>query len=443
VRCDECKTDPVTPGHYCECCGRKLSVQERKALETAAAAPAPDGAAHAGGAAQAARCESCGGPADDGALCAACQHAFHSLLESTTLAAPASDPIAAVSEVAPIEMHPSLVVTPRSATPDVVPAPHPREVPSPAPPRPAAQVVAPRLAKAEPIKTKIVKPANTKPTLPMPEAPRPAALSERPILSRSSRQGGRRTRSMVLAGAAVVIVAAIGFPLGKYWLGRQQPPPPMVRPEEQPNKAARQTTLSQRRPTRSRALAATDTPPEARNAPSALTKVKTSVPPPPAVPARVELQPNGARQPNSSAHRTVSVTAPGPAPEVPAAEAASPAPEAVAPEPRSPDPLVALSGPFFEVKEVNESPQVTSRVEPKVPDDLQGRPLNEIVIVRVLVSQTGHPSLVSLLRRSKAGLALDNAVVAAVKQWTFSPARKRGEAVSCWYHFGVPVSRAE
>ena len=33
MRCDECKTEPLTPGHFCECCGRKLSLQERKALD--------------------------------------------------------------------------------------------------------------------------------------------------------------------------------------------------------------------------------------------------------------------------------------------------------------------------------------------------------------------------------------------------------------------------
>jgi TonB family protein len=76
-----------------------------------------------------------------------------------------------------------------------------------------------------------------------------------------------------------------------------------------------------------------------------------------------------------------------------------------------------------------------------VPDSLG--PLNDVVVVRVLVSQTGHPSVVSLLRRSKAGSALDEAVVAAVKQWTFSPARKRGEAVSCWFNVGVPINRAQ
>ena len=44
MRCDECQTEPLTPGHYCECCGRKLSLQERKALtalENSTASPAP------------------------------------------------------------------------------------------------------------------------------------------------------------------------------------------------------------------------------------------------------------------------------------------------------------------------------------------------------------------------------------------------------------------
>ncbi len=122
-----------------------------------------------------------------------------------------------------------------------------------------------------------------------------------------------------------------------------------------------------------------------------------------------------------------------PAPEPP------PAPVA-APEPK-PEPPAAPVGPFFEQRDVNEAPRVATRVEPQVPDELRGQ-LNEVVIVRVLVTQAGHPLMVNLLRKSKAGASLDNAIVAAVKQWTFVPARKRGEAVSCWYHLGVPVSRA-
>ena len=93
------------------------------------------------------------------------------------------------------------------------------------------------------------------------------------------------------------------------------------------------------------------------------------------------------------------------------------------------------------MRQVNELPQVTSRVEPQVPEDLRNRPLNEIVIIRVLVSQAGHPALVHVLRGSKAGPVIDDAVVAAVKHWSFTPALKNGEAVSCFYHVGVQVSR--
>ena len=90
--------------------------------------------------------------------------------------------------------------------------------------------------------------------------------------------------------------------------------------------------------------------------------------------------------------------------------------------------------------DVSESPQVTKRVEPQLPDELRNRRLNEILIVRVLVSQSGHPYRISLLRKSKTGPQLDSAVIAAVNQWKFSPAKRRGEAVSCWLNLGVPVS---
>jgi TonB family protein len=91
---------------------------------------------------------------------------------------------------------------------------------------------------------------------------------------------------------------------------------------------------------------------------------------------------------------------------------------------------------------VNEPPQVATRIDPQLPDDLRGRAANEVVIVRVLVSQSGHPFRVSLLRKSKTGPGLDNAVIAAVNRWAFSPAKRRGESVSCWLNMGVPIGRA-
>jgi TonB family protein len=98
--------------------------------------------------------------------------------------------------------------------------------------------------------------------------------------------------------------------------------------------------------------------------------------------------------------------------------------------------------PFFEPTDVNETPQIATRVEPRLPDELRSRKFHDVVVVRLLVSQSGHPSRVGLLRRSKAGTPIDNAVIAAVNRWTFSPAKKRGEAVSCWFNVGVPIGAA-
>jgi TonB family protein len=100
------------------------------------------------------------------------------------------------------------------------------------------------------------------------------------------------------------------------------------------------------------------------------------------------------------------------------------------------------TGRFFEPNDVDVAPKVARRIEPLLPDDLRGRSIKDVVIVRVLVSQTGDPSRVSLLRKSRQGRSLDDAVVAAVTQWTFSPAQRRGEAVSSWYNVGVPLSQA-
>ena len=58
----------------------------------------------------------------------------------------------------------------------------------------------------------------------------------------------------------------------------------------------------------------------------------------------------------------------------------------------------------------------------------------------MLVSQSGRPSRVTLLRKSKTGPRVDDAVINAVSQWKFSPARRRGEAVSSWFNIGVPVA---
>jgi TonB family protein len=139
----------------------------------------------------------------------------------------------------------------------------------------------------------------------------------------------------------------------------------------------------------------------------------------PAPPVRREILLDSARTPGPS----------GSQPVVEVSEAAKPAAAA----------SISLTGPIFDLSEVNESPRIETRAEPQLPADLRKRSIKEVVVVRAVVSLSGRPSRISLLRRSKTGPELDDIVLDAVNQWTFAPARKKGEPVNCWYNFAVQV----
>ena len=85
MRCVECETEPLTPGHFCECCGRKLSVAERTTVEAnpVSAAPVVEASPRT---APGGPCESCGGPSSDGPLCESCQSAFNLVIDGSTSA---------------------------------------------------------------------------------------------------------------------------------------------------------------------------------------------------------------------------------------------------------------------------------------------------------------------------------------------------------------------
>lgn len=231
---------------------------------------------------------------------------------------------------------------------------------------------------------------------------------------------------MVGLGAAGVVTATIiAVPMGARWLGLQSPAPAAVS-QSQPQSAP---------PVLSAGMADVELPPSAL--------------PPPAAPARPKPT---TTPPNPTAARATARPAPPPKPAVnPPATAATnrataararlvtPPPKAAA-APRAAAVAAAPTGRFFEPTDVDEPPRIATRVEPKMPSNLRGRKVNDVVIVRILVSQSGHAARVNVLRRSKLGSTLDDAVVAAVSQWTFSPATKRGEAVSSWYNVGVPLS---
>jgi periplasmic protein TonB len=241
---------------------------------------------------------------------------------------------------------------------------------------------------------------------------------------------------MGLAAAAVIAVAAMGVPLG-VWLGTRHQAQPEPRqaaaPGVQKAAVAAAPVPAASAPTRDHEVL----PPDPQAA--AFPQPKAAAPGIPSAKASI-------RTPTKTARKVVTTPRPVALQPVPvelvqglaASPVVEPLPVAEPPRMVAPTPP---AGRLFEPADVDESPRVATRIEPQLPRDVVERFPNDVVVVRVLVSQTGHPFRVSLLRRSLGGRTLDDAVVAAVSQWTFLPARKRGEAVSCWMNFGVRVGR--
>jgi TonB family protein len=245
-----------------------------------------------------------------------------------------------------------------------------------------------------------------------------------------------------------VIVAAIGAAEGARRLGFLWPA--RVAREVQPVQTtpAESVTAVERRPTAAvESVTAAEppaTPPDTRVAAPVVAENRASA----SAPAQATARPKPmtaagrrgtVRQAKSSDQKLVPVVAPTPAPETPAPVPTKPSALVAAESPRA---LAPPTGRFFERNDVDEPPQIANRVEPQLPGNLPRRPRNDVVVVRLLVSSTGHPSRVSLLRGSMLGRSSDEAVVAAVTKWTFSPAKKRGEPVNCWYNVGVPLGHA-
>jgi len=294
---------------------------------------------------------------------------------------------------------------------------------------------------------------------PLPLAAPSVVASAPAITAQSSAKAAPsiRWRPLLTAGATVAILAVIGVPLSKLWLERSaaQPgvQPAASRPAPQHTPAPRSATAAPT-PTPA-ALAAPSPAPRVATAsvPVASTTVVAASPRPTTTerthPAL--LSPDAQVPPRPARPMPTPAPTPQPAPQVAALAPAVTAPSVAAlpaataePEPAPAPPVAAATpaaGPFFELNDVDSPPKVTARADTDLPAAFAGQPLHEIVVVRVLVSQTGRPALVSLLRHSKAGLALDEAVIAAVKQWTFTPAMKRGQSVSCFYHVAVTVSQ--
>ena len=474
MRCVECQTETDTPHKHCECCGREL---------VAAAAPvASSSAAETQPAVK--LCAVCGGPSPEGDCCTNCLNSFSGWGGTEHVAAPPPQPpapppaekkdidrlwaelmntppppssefvapAASATPVAPIPVAPTPAaprspavavseppkmaapLSPQPAPPQLARPPQldppPQLVPSTPPTLlPATTVTpAPRSTMGEGGSTRTdgvhLEAARTEPVRKKTPKAAPVANDWRP---KNVPKPPKPINQLLLPMAALVVVA-VG--LGGYWVRvhgglsavlEGQTAEAGAKPERAPQSASASRAAE--------SVKAAPAEKSARPAPQP-EKPKPSQPKPAARPAA------------TAKARPASAPAPAHAP-IPAAPVAVPVVFTVAPEapaaPASPAPSTLPQGPFFEPTDVQEAPRVARRVEPDVPEELRARASKEIVIVRMLVSQIGRPSRVTLLRKSKSGPRVDDAVIAAVNQWTFSPAKRRGEAVSSWFNIGVPV----
>jgi protein TonB len=109
----------------------------------------------------------------------------------------------------------------------------------------------------------------------------------------------------------------------------------------------------------------------------------------------------------------------------------------VVPAPAAP-PASAAAARVYQTVEVDVKPEVVAQVPPVYPEEAAKQNVQDVVVLQVLVDVAGRPEIIKVLRGSRRAPALDEAATAAVRQWTFRPAKKNGQAVPCWFNVGVP-----
>jgi len=142
-------------------------------------------------------------------------------------------------------------------------------------------------------------------------------------------------------------------------------------------------------------------------------------------PALVPAEPTRMEPTQPSAETTAAPTAP----PVDAERAAPTAPPA-------PTRIVAREGTLVPLEEVDSPPKIARIVKPSYPPIALKARVGGIVVLRVLVSEKGAPAEIEVLRSAPAGLT--EAATAAVRNWTFEPARKAGVPVRTWMTVPIP-----
>ena len=113
---------------------------------------------------------------------------------------------------------------------------------------------------------------------------------------------------------------------------------------------------------------------------------------------------------------------------------AAPLKGAAAPEPTEVPVRASTPGP--PEGSVETPPKILSIVKPVYPPLALRARIGGVVILRVLVGETGTPLDITLV--NDVGGGLSEAAVSAVRRWKFEPARKNGIAVRAWTTIPIP-----
>ena len=475
--CNACQANGPGYPRYCSCCGRPLESPASAVEEIecpGGVQPSGPQSGSGSGPGEAPLCRSCGAPAPDGRdHCEACE----AMLATALRAHPALPTPEPATDIAPSLVQ-STAVQPADAggirppvplgaddAPDVEQAPLPwwkARRPSPEP------------AAALPVLDPSRLPPPPAEPVPDPWSQVAVAVAPPDRQDGSGRAGGRAARGAsswkrprrlpvrvspgwgaltIAASLAALVVSVWGADLPRWLppvaLGRAGTPPeepPVMEsgvaepaPSPAPGRAAATSTRRGALETSARvgssqgATASRATPPaEAGSGPSAR--------------RQAAARPRVVAQPVPRASDPVGVPREAPTPTLPAASLTLATVPAAVPSlsaPASPPAEGMGSALAFEITQVDVRPQVERRVDPDYGHGASDGASPEVVVLRVLVSAAGTPSAVRVLRRSRFGPIADDAAVAAVRQWRFSPARKRDQAVDCWFNVGVPLRASD
>ncbi|HEY7113889.1 MAG TPA: energy transducer TonB [Thermoanaerobaculia bacterium] len=122
----------------------------------------------------------------------------------------------------------------------------------------------------------------------------------------------------------------------------------------------------------------------------------------------------------------------------PPSPTAAPPPPPPTPIPTAAAPVSVTARPVASegVADLDREPQLKSTTKPVYPPTAESAGVRGIVLLKVLVSPKGQPLRVEVARGVRSDL--DDAAVAAVRQWTFEPGSKAGTPVPAWMTVAVP-----